>query len=70
MNNGTLYRYIGDDLSMGLRRGQLYDITIVIWPKRYGGNALTVDMQDFFGNIVWRCPYRTLAEFRKNWRLP
>lgn len=52
------YEFVGEDGSMGLRRGQIVHLSVhmgngMLWACRRGGS----------------CPYDTVAAFSRNWRI-
>lgn len=52
------YVFIGEDGSMGLRRGQIVPLSVYFWSGRVW--------------VCWRdarCPYDTIEAFSRNWRL-
>ena len=65
--------FIGTDGSMGLRRGQTYNITITedshyIWVKWSPKNILDAAAQ-LLGAMPFRCPYTNEASLRENWNI-
>lgn len=66
MYEGTPYQFIGQNGSMGLRRGTVYNITIQIWPN---GKIVVEMVRNSFldKQVVWRCPYTNVAMFSRNW---
>ena len=59
MRGSMLLRFIGEDGSMGLRKGGLYRISVKPW--KVTGVQVTVPVN---------CPYSSLASFWRNWALP
>lgn len=69
MYDGTAYRFIGRNGSMGLRHGYVYNIVIDIVPTEPAQVIVEMQQNNFLEKrTVWRCPYANIAAFSRNWR--
>jgi hypothetical protein len=59
-------KFIGEDGSMGLKHGEVYDTSIVC---TFHDNYITVKWLDHDG-VFRKCPYSSPAAFTANWAKP
>lgn len=56
-------KFIGEDGSLGLQHGKVYNISL----KTYGGYIIATIQTGWISDTV--CPYGSMKAFAKNWEL-
>jgi len=65
-SQGSRYRFLGRDMSMGLQHNGIYELHIDIWPQEKGG-AIATEIRNMLGQVSWRYSYANVANFSKDW---
>lgn len=62
------YKFVGEDGSLGLRKGKKY---LVILKLQYNSKTILAEMYErlFFGLLLEKgsCPYGSMQAFERNW---